>query len=244
MLLAGVVVIAMLLLGAGPSISAVGRAQTGYPTMTPCIDQGDEGEYESCRSMQDGERTATAGALTATSMSLTATASAYPDPATATSGPTSTRQSSTASTPTLTATATSSASEQATGTAGSIGTAQTATLAVPDVSARSLAPPTETPTATPSSDLTCVPGVPIEIGGEGPPRAAYLLYFGQRAVGGGTVEQNGTFVAKLIVGQERAGTYEVTVRVRGTEQVLRQLTCSVPELTPTPVADLGYRNLR
>jgi hypothetical protein len=40
---------------------------------------------------------------------------------------------------------------------------------------------------------------------------------------------------KLIVGQERAGEYNVTVRVRGTSQVLRQLTCSVPSVTPTPL---------
>jgi hypothetical protein len=46
---------------------------------------------------------------------------------------------------------------------------------------------------------------------------------------------NGRFALKLIVGQERAGEYKVTVRVRGTSQVLRQVTCSVPNVTPTPL---------
>jgi hypothetical protein len=98
-----------------------------------------------------------------------------------------------------------------------------------------LATPTDTPTATPSSALTCAPGSPLEIGGEGPPRAAYLIYFGERAVGGGTIEADGTFVARLVMGLERAGVYDVTVRLRGTRQVLRELSCTVPAVTPTPI---------
>jgi hypothetical protein len=77
--------------------------------------------------------------------------------------------------------------------------------------------------------------VPVEISGTGPPRAAYLLYFGQRAVSGGSVGPDGRFRITLVVGSERAGTYTVTVQVRGTKQVLRSFTCLVPEATPTPL---------
>jgi len=88
---------------------------------------------------------------------------------------------------------------------------------------------------TPIDAFTCTPGVPVEIAGDGPPRAPLLLYFDERPVGGGSVAPNGRFALKLIVGQERAGEYKVTVRVRGTSQSLRQVTCSVPNVTPTPL---------
>jgi len=175
-----------------------------------------------------------------TAAAQTATASAYPNPG---------------STEQLTGTATltetpGTATPSPTGTIGVTRTAQpgaqtpAATGAAAPTAAPSLEPPTETPTATPANELSCAPGVPIEIAGRGPARAAYLIYFDERAVGGGSVEQDGTFVAKLVVGQERAGAYDVTVRVRGTQQVLRQVTCSVPETTPTPLPVLGLRGLR
>ena len=177
----------------------------------------------------------TAAELTATATALTATAYA---------GPSDTAEASATTSATITATTTSTVTNQATGTAATAGATPTPTLAPTATSPAALAPPTETPTATPSSELSCVPGVPVEIAGQGPPRTAYLLYFGERAVGGGTVEQDGTFLAKLVVGQERAGTYDVAVRVRGTGQLLRQVSCAVPEQTPTPIADLGFRGLR
>jgi hypothetical protein len=37
-----------------------------------------------------------------------------------------------------------------------------------------------------------------------------------------------------VVGHERPGRYDVAVRVRGSNKVLRQLTCMVPALSPTP----------
>ena len=102
---------------------------------------------------------------------------------------------------------------------------------------------TSTPTLTPTplGELQCPPGVPVEINGEGPPRAPYLLYFGDRVVSGGSVEPDGRFSIALIVGNEREGTYEVTVRVRGTPQVLRRLTCTVPPTTPTPLPTYPLR---
>jgi hypothetical protein len=76
----------------------------------------------------------------------------------------------------------------------------------------------------------------VLITGQGPPRAAFLLYFGQRVVGGGSVSLNGGFSIPLVVGRERPGTYPVIVRVRGSEQVLRELTCEVPPAAPpTPI---------
>jgi hypothetical protein len=61
-----------------------------------------------------------------------------------------------------------------------------------------------------------------------------LLFFGQRAVGGGSVSPAGHYAIPLIVGRERPGTYTVTVRVRGTTQVLREFTCAVPATPPPP----------
>jgi len=93
--------------------------------------------------------------------------------------------------------------------------------------------PTETPTAIPDSALICFPGQPLVITGDGPARAAFLLYFGQRVVSGGSVSPSGRFATTLIVGRERAGVYPITVRVRGTTKVLLETSCAVPDVTPT-----------
>jgi hypothetical protein len=82
----------------------------------------------------------------------------------------------------------------------------------------------------------CVPNEPLLIRGEGPAFAPFLLYFEQRAVSGGTVGADGLFEISLIVGRERPGSYEVSVRLRENGEVLRQLECSVPATpTPTPI---------
>ncbi|HJZ46878.1 MAG TPA: hypothetical protein VKE41_06915, partial [Roseiflexaceae bacterium] len=65
------------------------------------------------------------------------------------------------------------------------------------------------------------------------PRAPFLVYFGQRVVSGGSVAQSGRFAATLLIGRERAGVYSIVVRVRGTSQVLLELSCAVPDVTPT-----------
>lgn len=101
--------------------------------------------------------------------------------------------------------------------------------------------PTATALPVLVSELTCAPGATIEINGESPPRAALLLYFGQRVVGGASADPNGRFVIPLIVGRERAGEYVVTVRVRGTRQLVRELTCIVPQVSPTPLPTPYYR---
>jgi hypothetical protein len=108
-------------------------------------------------------------------------------------------------------------------------------------------PPTRVPTiapqfaqvaeATPTvpGALECAPGRLVLISGVAPPHAPLLIYFGSRIVGGGSARASGDFALPLIPGMERAGTYEVTVRIRGTGQIVRSVTCTVPPTTPTPV---------
>jgi hypothetical protein len=93
--------------------------------------------------------------------------------------------------------------------------------------------PTETPTAIPNDTLTCFPGQPLVITGDGPPRAPFLVYFGQRVVSGGSVASNGRFATTLMIGRERAGVYQIAVRVRGSSQALLETSCAVPDVTPT-----------
>lgn len=128
-------------------------------------------------------------------------------------------------TPTATTTSTSSSTTSATPQATS-------------VDSTSLEPTsTATPTPTPDlNNLACVPGALVPISGSGPPNAGFLLFFNKRVVSGGTVQRDGTFAITLEVGNERAGSYAVEVRVRGTQQLLATRTCNVPMTTPTPIA--------
>jgi hypothetical protein len=90
-------------------------------------------------------------------------------------------------------------------------------------------------TPTPPGILACAPGQTIMIDGVASPHTPLLLYFGPRIVGGGSARASGDFALPLTMGMERAGEYQVTVRVRGTGQVVRSLTCQVPATTPTTV---------
>lgn len=93
---------------------------------------------------------------------------------------------------------------------------------VPPPTAPPLPPPTEVPPPTPTSPpieqlLTisdCRAGVRVIITGSGPAREPYLLFFGRRAVAGGSVAADGRFQTSLLIGKERPGTYPVTVRQR------------------------------
>lgn len=230
--LAGIIVIILLL--AGSSASASVALQHGTPTWTPCPE---EPANPVCEDAHD-QATLTAEALTEAANGYpadTSTSSAYPSPESGTSATTATSSVTTTSqaetgTP---ATGTQTLSQTATQTSSPVTTTRSATpLATP---AGPEEPPTAEATATPADALTCTPGVPIEITGAGPPRAPLLMYFGDRPVGGGSVAPNGAFALQLTVGQERPGEYKVTVRVRGTSQALRQVTCSVPFLAPTPL---------
>jgi len=90
-------------------------------------------------------------------------------------------------------------------------------------------------TPTVPGALECVPGRLVLISGVAPPHAPLLISFGNRIVGGGSARASGDFALPLIPGIERAGTYEVTIRTRGTGQIVRLVTCTVPPTTPTPV---------
>lgn len=108
------------------------------------------------------------------------------------------------------------------------------------------APPTRIPPTAPqfsqSAEVTptmpgiveCAPGQTIIINGVAAPYAPLLLSFGPRIVSGGSARASGDFAIPLIMGMERAGEYQVTVQVRGTNQIVRSLTCRVPPTTPTP----------
>jgi hypothetical protein len=167
----------------------------------------------------------------------TATSSAYPGPGSRTPTTTATRTPGT-STPTVTGTRTTQPTQTRTLAANPTGT-----FIEPSPPTEQAQEPTDTPeateeptfTPTPTDELACAPGQPIVISGSGPPRAPFLLYFDQRAVSGGSIEPDGHFLITLVVGNERAGIYPVVVRVRGSSQVLRQLTCTVPPTTPTPL---------
>jgi hypothetical protein len=231
-LLAGVIVIILLLASSGANTGAITRRQNGTPTWTPC----GAGDNE-CIDIQD-EATANAATATKTASGYPAgTSSAYLPPGQRTSVVTGTSTiTSTTGTPaaggTLTPTGGTPTLTRSANPGGS--TALPSEVTQPDEAIATLSP-------TPIDAFTCTPGVPIEIAGDGPPRAPLLLYFGERSVGGGSVAANGRFALKLIVGQERAGDYTVTVRVRGTSQVLRQVTCSVPNVTPTPLPSASGR---
>ena len=231
-LLAGVIVIILLLASSGANTSAITRQQSGTPTWTPCDDEDND-----CIDFQDN--------ATASAQILTETASAYPAEPSSSAYPPSGGTNVVTGTTTITA-VTGTAPARGTPTpirgtptvAGSTNTGATSSApsgtTQPDEATATLSP-------TPTDAITCAPGVPVEIAGDGPPRAPLLLYFGERPVGGGSVAANGRFALKLIVGQERAGEYKVTVRVRGTSQALRQVTCLVPNVTPTPLANTPSR---
>jgi hypothetical protein len=166
------------------------------------------------------------------------TGAAYP------CGTTTTGQSTsgTTSTTTLTASAatTTGTARTATVTTATItGTPPTATVS-PQITATFAPSETRGPTVVQATStpvngaVPCIPGTTVEIKGRGPRNAPLLLYFGGRAVGGGLSDAAGNYRLSLSVGPERAAFYPVEVRVRGTRQLVRELTCLVPYFTPTP----------
>ncbi|HMQ29784.1 MAG TPA: hypothetical protein PKD53_03610 [Chloroflexaceae bacterium] len=112
--------------------------------------------------------------------------------------------------------------------------------------------PTSTPTATrqpqgsptPSATstlvgletLTCAPGASVAVVGRADPNTALLLYFDERPVGGALSRSDGSYQIVLNVGRERPGTYPLTVRVRDSRALVRELACEVPGAPPTPTA--------
>jgi hypothetical protein len=216
LLLIGLLALVVSLSSVGTRVSAIARMQNPTVTLTPCDDSVDDGE---CSDYRD-ELTNTATAELATQ---TARAIATSNAGTATATTTTT---SGVGTPTVTPTL----SPTSLTTAATL--APSPIQPTPIVEPQRLEP-TETPTVIPDSALICFPGQPLVITGDGPARAAFLVYFGQRVVSGGSVAPNGRFATTLIVGRERAGVYSITVRVRGTAKVLLETSCVVPDVTPT-----------
>jgi hypothetical protein len=215
-LLLGLIVIAMIMAGSGIRTSASVRLQSATATWTPCPSEDQDFCYDDATgtiAAYFATQTATRTAGTTGTPSVTGTAG------TVTGTPTTTGTTSlTPTRPTGVATPTP------------FPTSQT----LPATVAPQLPAESASPTPTPVNTVTCFPGDPVEITGSGPPRAAFLVYFGGRVVSGGSVAPSGRFSTKLVVGNERGGIYVVTVRLRGTSQVLRQISCSVPDVTPTP----------
>jgi hypothetical protein len=89
-------------------------------------------------------------------------------------------------------------------------------------------PPALPPAATPTPEvslaellrLECRSGERIVLTGIGPPRESFLLYFGRRAVSGGSVAPNGVYQIDMLVGPERPGEYPVSVRLRLSDRPL------------------------
>jgi hypothetical protein len=150
------------------------------------------------------------------------------------------------STPTPTATSTPTVLSTAVGTAAPFQPAPTITPLATSLPATSTpvraapatapgataAPASIQPTALPNA-ISCDPNQVVEISGQAPARAALLVYFADRVVGGGSARADGTFRLPIQVGNEKPGSYTVTVRVRGTWQQVAQVSCIVPALTPT-----------
>jgi hypothetical protein len=170
----------------------------------------------------------------------------YPDPdddATETPTPTNTpdtdsdnRRSNATATPTPTPTPTEESSP----------TATTRPTAAPTHT------PTITPTPSPEEDIrNCSPGSVVTIkGDDAPPASELLIYLEQprsgdisrlvdetitRAVGGGSSDMQGNYELQLVVGPERLDVpARVTVKVRGSNRVVRALTCGEGEVEQTP----------
>jgi|GEM_PF-2017817 Predicted solute binding protein len=153
---------------------------------------------------------------------------ASPEPATSTSPPTNTsepQQDSQSDTqPTATRTATSTIDP-------SLSPSPSLTM-----TASSTLAPVATPTDQPGihGAIACLPGDTIYIEGEAPPLTALLIYFDGQPVGGGTSDESGYYRLRLDIGNERTGTYNVQVRIRGTRQVLQEFTCGIQQATATP----------
>lgn len=218
-LLIGLLVLGVCLGDLGTRASAIARLQNATVVPTPCEDDpADCADYATDDAID---------ALTATADEQTAAAEITPDEVTATATATTTVG---VGTPTITPALTPTSFP----TAAPLAPAPTSFQPTPtiEIDSQRLAP-TETPTVAPDAVLICYPGQPITITGDGPARAAFLLYFGQRVVTGGSVSPSGRFATALIVGRERAGVYPITVRVRGTTKVLLETSCAVPNVTPT-----------
>lgn len=147
---------------------------------------------------------------------------------------------------TTTPTATSTATRTTTTTVGSPAAAtSTPTRTAASTAQATVSPAADTslPTPTPlipadAPILICVPGERVEIAGETRPNIPLIVYFDQRAVGGGTSTGTGSYLLRMQIGDEAPGLYLVEVRERGSRTLIQQLGCDVPAFTPTATVPL------
>ena len=132
--------------------------------------------------------------------------------------------SSTIGTPSVTSTGAS-----ATPTTTATGSTATATLQA--TATRSVA---TLPTTTPLDNaIACLPDSTVFVEGNGPSYTAILIYFADKAVGGGTTNGVGHFKIPMKIGREKYGVYEVQARIRNSQRVVAKKTCIVPYFSPT-----------
>jgi hypothetical protein len=81
---------------------------------------------------------------------------------------------------------------------------------------------------TTSSALICQRQTRLIIKGATDPYSLLLLTFGDRVVGGGISYASGGYAMPLVIGDESRGVYQIEVRQRNTNKVIKQLRCTVP----------------
>lgn len=153
----------------------------------------------------------------------------YDSPATSTPAPTSTSLPTSTTKPVPTS---SQAQPVATTTIIPTATLMPTPTLLPTLAPTIQPAPTVAPTEMPVGDLICAPGAPIIIQGATQPRAPLLLFFNERAVGGGSASVTGSYALTMRVGNERPGVYEIAVFVRGSWEEVLVTSCTVPSATP------------
>jgi len=81
---------------------------------------------------------------------------------------------------------------------------------------------------TSDSEVICQRQTRLIIKGSTDPYSLLLLAFGDRVVGGGISYASGGYAMPLVIGDEARGEYQIEVRQRNTNKVIKQLRCTVP----------------
>lgn len=91
-------------------------------------------------------------------------------------------------------------------------------------------------TAQAQTTQTCTPGAALILEGNAPAQASLVARFNARPVGGGLSDQSGHYRITLTIGQERPGTYPVSVEIRDSREIVQRLSCTVPGATSRPAS--------
>lgn len=76
--------------------------------------------------------------------------------------------------------------------------------------------------------LTCQRQTRLIIKGTTDPYSLLLLTFADRVVGGGISYASGGYAMPMIIGDEARGVYQIEVRQRNTNKVIKRLSCTIP----------------